>query len=550
MKTKLTIGLITTSLLAACESNGRQTEARSPVEVATPIVAIASPTLSRQASISNLVQPLSLAPSHTPVTDREQYQHIDRSGVIQTANQPVSTFSVDVDTGSYANVRRLLNSGSLPRRDAIRVEELVNYFPYGYRISKAEAPVAVQTEVGTTPWNKKTLLMRVGIQADDPGLKALPPANIVLLIDVSGSMGSPERLPLLQNGLKMLLPNLRSQDKVSIVTYAGAETIALQPTSGAEKATILAAVNSLRAEGSTNGHAGIQMAYQLSQQHLVKGGINRILLATDGDFNVGIQDFEQLKDLIKEKRQSGVSLSTLGFGVGNYNERLMEQLADVGDGSYAYVDNLMEAKKVLNDQFASTLSTVARDVKVRIEFNPALVSEYRLIGYENRTLAEEDFKNDKVDAGDMGAGHRVTALYEIALTSQEGNIPPRRYATRETARMPSGRPAKANELAYVSLRYKLPGQRKGQELVSPIVKEQIETGLGPETKFAAAVAAFGQRLGDGGKYLGDFDFDQIKALGQASKGADEFGYRGEFLQLVDLAKTLAASSSTDSPSPR
>lgn len=479
-----------------------------------------------------------------PQPDREQYQSISRHGVVSAKATPVSTFSVDVDTGAYSNVRRILQGGALPRRDAVRVEEFINYFPYDYGKPKGDAPLAIHTDVGTTPWNPHSVLMRVGIEAPDPAQLAPVAANIVLLVDVSGSMQAEERLPLIKKALKLLVPKLTSRDVVSIVTYSGRESIALEPTPGSEKAKIMAVIDSLQADGYTNGQAGIQMAYQLAQQKFIKGGINRILLATDGDFNVGISNFDQLKDLIREKRQSGVHLSTLGVGRGDYNEALMEQLADVGDGSYAYLDNLMEAQKVLVDQFASTLVTVAKDVKIQVEFNPSLVKEYRLIGYENRALAEEDFQNDKVDAGEVGAGHRVTALYEVTLQSQPGQLPERRYATEVDGTKPAAAKAGkklASELAYVKLRYKPVGKSQSVEMTHPIGQSDVHAQLLPETQFAAAVAAYGQRLADGGKYLQNFGFDQILSLANASKGADPFGYRSEFIRMVGLSKSLAQS---------
>lgn len=471
--------------------------------------------------------------------DREIYQAIERNGVVRAADQPVSTFSIDVDTGSYSNTRRILNQGQLPRQDAVRVEEFVNYFPYDYPRPHGDAPFAVNTEITATPWNSNSLLLRIGIQAADPAKDTLPPANLVLLIDISGSMSHPAKLPLLKNALKLFIPQLRPQDRLSIVTYASGERIALPPTAADRQAEIIAAIDGLQASGSTAGAQGIQMAYRMAEQAFIKGGINRILLATDGDFNVGITDFKQLKNMVEEKRRSGVSLSTLGFGVDNYNERLMEQLADAGDGAYSYIDTLKEGQKVLVNEFTSTLATVAHDVKVQMEFNPAQVAEYRLIGFENRALKQEDFSNDKVDAGEIGAGHRVTALYEITLAGSAGRLPNSRYA-QASAKSDNN----SEELGFLRLRYKSAHGEASKEIAAPIKRQQIAPIASQEMRFAAAVAAFGQRLADGGKYLGDFDYPQMRELAQAGRGKDEFGYRGEFLQLLSLAEALSTKSKT------
>ncbi|GAB3242250.1 vWA domain-containing protein [Chitinimonas naiadis] len=465
--------------------------------------------------------------------NREQYQHTEKHGVMRVAEAPVSTFSIDVDTGSYSNVRRLLNGGQLPPRDAVRVEELVNYFPYQYPHPKDAQPFAVSTELAPTPWNPDTLLLRIGVQASDPAKASLPPANLVFLVDVSGSMNEPSKLPLLKDALKLFVKQLRPQDHVALVTYASGTRVVLEPTPGDRKAAIIAAIDNLQPGGSTAGAAGIELAYQMAEQGFVKQGINRILLATDGDFNVGITRFETLKNRVEEKRRSGVSLSTLGFGEGNYNEALMEQLADAGDGAYSYIDTINEAQKVLVDEFTSTLATVAHDVKIQLEFNPNAVLEYRQIGFENRALKREDFSNDKVDAGEIGAGHRVTALYEITLAGQRGKLEPLRYGVNK----PQLRGQDA-ELGYLRLRYKAAHGEASQQVAFPISRTAVEAKASEDFRFAAAVAAFGQRLADGGKYLGSFDFPQIKALASSARGEDPFGYRGEFVRLVNLAQGL------------
>lgn len=463
--------------------------------------------------------------------DRERYQSTPANPVQLVAQNPVSTFSIDVDTGSYSNVRRLLNEGRLPPVDAVRVEELINYFPYDYALPTGRDPFAVHAELAPAPWNKGNVLLRVGIKGQDVAKANLPPANLIFLVDVSGSMSSRDKLPLLKSSLKLLINELRAQDKVTLVTYAGQTEVMLPPTQGDNKAALLNAIDRLQAGGSTAGASGIQLAYQMAQQSFIKGGINRILLATDGDFNVGVTDFGQLKQMVEEKRKSGVSLSTLGFGTGNYNERLMEQLADAGDGAYSYIDNLMEGHKVLVNEMTSSLATIAKDVKIQVEFNPATVKEYRLIGYENRLLKREDFNNDKVDAGDIGAGHTVTALYELTLADGKGLVDALRYQARKEGQ------GSSKELAFVKLRYKQPGQDASQLMSFPVERSAIRTlhQTSTEFRFAAAVAGFGQIL-RGGQYTGSWGYDDARRLAADSVGRDRFGYRGEFLRLIDLAK--------------
>ena len=464
---------------------------------------------------------------------REQYQKIESSPVQAVAQQPVSTFSIDVDTGAYANVRRFLNDGSLPPKDAVRLEELVNYFPYAYPKPEGDVPFSVATELATTPWNPETRLLRVAIKAADLSAAELPPANLVFLVDVSGSMDRREGLPMVQSTLKLLVDQLRPQDRVALVTYAGNASVVLESTAGSEKAKIRSAIDQLSAGGSTAGESGIQLAYQEAQKGMLKGGINRILLATDGDFNVGISDFETLKQLAADKRKTGVSLTTLGFGTDNYNEQLMEQLADAGDGNYAYIDNLREARKVLVDQLSSTLAVVAKDVKIQVEFNPAEVSEYRLLGYENRALKREDFSNDKVDAGEIGAGHTVTALYEVVPVGAKGWLEPLRYTQANE------KPGKAGEIAWLRLRYKAP-EGGTSKLVERLIGKGEATPIAKaseDLRFAAAVAAFAQQLRDA-KYTGDFSLADSARLARGARGEDPFGLRGEFVQLVELAQSL------------
>jgi Ca-activated chloride channel family protein len=469
---------------------------------------------------------------------RENYQHIESQNIYRVANDPVSTFSIDVDTGAYSNMRRWLNQGQLPPEDAVRVEEFINYFSYDYPLPKnKQVPFQVSTEIAPTPWNANTRLLRIGIQGYKVPKAQLPASNLVFLIDVSGSMSSSDKLPLLQQALTMLVGQLETRDSISMVVYAGASGVVLPPTHGNRKADILAALQQLRAGGSTNGAAGIQLAYQMAQQNFIPNGINRVILATDGDFNVGLASTEELIDLIQRKRKAGIALTTLGFGSGNYNDHLLEQLADEGNGNYAYIDRLSEAQKVLTEELSATLLTIAKDVKIQIEFNPAQVSEYRLIGYENRMLNEEDFANDKVDAGEIGAGHRVTALYEISLTGSSGQrLPAHRYQSNESSDERST-DSFNNELAHLRIRYKLPNESVSKLIQSPVMDSGINARGGDSFNFAASVAAFGQKL-RGGKYLEDFSYDDIAQLARTSRGNDPHGYRSEFMQLVNLANTL------------
>lgn len=471
-------------------------------------------------------------------TRSEKYQSIDKNSVKQVATNPLSTFSIDVDTGSYTNIRRFISQGQLPPTDAVRVEEMLNYFNYHQAVPKhTNQPFSVNTEMMTAPWNKDRKLLKVALKGYEIPKDELNNANLVFLLDVSGSMNTPRKLPLLKRSLKMLTQQLDSDDRVSIVVYAGAAGVVLRPTAGNNYAAISHALDTLNAGGSTNGGQGIELAYSLAQQEFIKDGINRIILATDGDFNVGLNDIDQLKQLIADKRKQGITLTTLGFGQGNYNDHLMEQIADIGNGNYAYIDNINEARKVLVDQMSSTLHTIAHDVKIQVEFNPTQVSEYRLIGYENRSLASEDFNNDKVDAGDIGAGHQVTAIYELTLSdAHRKTIDDLKYQ-QNTANN------KSTELAQIKLRYKLPKQQRSQLITKIITPQLLEKSPSQHFKFATAVAAFGQSL-RGGKYLRDYTIDDIIILAQANKGIDNFGYRSEFIQMLRTAKSLASTQLT------
>ncbi|AZD32966.1 Putative von Willebrand factor, vWF type A domain protein [Pseudomonas chlororaphis subsp. aurantiaca] len=550
--------------MAGCGPSSPDTRgAALPVEDAVaPQAAAPSPSETQRADVIlagyNNAKALAPTPLHTSMMTREslpagyraepreQYRNLPDNPIQSVAQAPVSTFSVDVDTGAYANVRRLLNQGSLPPQGAVRLEELVNYFPYDYALPGDGSPFGVTTEIAPSPWNPHTRLLRIGIKASDRTVAELAPANLVFLVDVSGSMDRREGLPLVQSTLKLLVDQLREQDRVSLVVYAGESRVVLEPTSGRDKAKIRNAIEQLTAGGSTAGASGIQLAYQMARQGFIKNGINRILLATDGDFNVGISDFDRLKQMAVEQRKSGVSLTTLGFGVDNYNEHLMEQLADAGDGNYAYIDNLREARKVLVDQLGSTLAVVAKDVKLQVEFNPAQVSEYRLLGYENRALKREDFNNDKVDAGEIGAGHTVTALYEIVPKGEQGWLEPLRYGQVQAS---SESNIKDDELAMLRVRYQAPQGGSSRLIERPILASQQHGKLAQasdDLRFSAAVAAFAQQLKDG-RYTGDFGLKDTVALARGAKGEDRFGLRGEFVQLVELAQSLQTAAPVDQP---
>ncbi len=537
-------------LIAACAQPAQRTPTPTPAgPEPLPAVQAEAPTQAAKRALQRAeLHPSADAYTMRPILappvaqDRERYATFEDGGVLRAAETPASTFSIDVDTGAYANLRRFLRRGRLPPQDAVRVEELINYFDYGYAPpTNRSTPFRLHTEVAPTPWNAKTHLLRIGLQGWKPS-GALPPANLVFLVDVSGSMHSADKLPLVASSLKLLAGQLEARDRISIVTYAGNAGVVLEPTAGDQRATISAALDRLQAGGSTHGAAGISLAYAMARQGFVKHGINRVLIATDGDFNVGTVNFEQLMDLVERERGDGIGLSTLGFGTGNYNDHLMEQLANRGNGSYHYIDDLAEARRALVAARAGTLLTIAQDVKIQVEFNPAVVAEYRLIGYENRALNREDFANDRVDAGDIGAGHNVTALYEIALVGSGGErIAPLRYAKAVAANT-------ATELAHLRLRYKQPGAADSRLIETPISRQQVTSQLSQASasfRFAAAVAAFGQQL-RGGRYTGAFDADAVLALARSARGADTEGWRGEFLQLVQLADSLGpVAISTD-----
>jgi len=472
------------------------------------------------------------APPVIVATDpgREKYDGEEVSPVKLTQAEPVSTFAVDVDTGAYANARRFLTQGMMPPQDAVRTEELINYFRYDYAKPKDRSqPFTVTTDVAKSPWNPGTYLMRIGLRGYDIDTDERPPANLVFLMDVSGSMNSPDKLPLVKAALAGLAGALSPKDKVSIVVYAGAAGLVLEPTNDVGK--IRRALESLEAGGSTAGGAGIELAYRIAADNFIKGGVNRVLLATDGDFNVGVSDTKALIELIEKKRETGITLTTLGFGQGNYNEALMEQVANKGNGNYAYIDSALEAKKVLGEEMAGTLFTIAKDVKIQVEFNPAVIAQYRLVGYENRALREEDFNNDKVDAGEIGAGHQVTAIYEVVPVGGKGWIAPRRYEDAPA----EGAAARLAEAANVKLRYKLPDGDTSKLIEQVVPAKALRSAAAPQGDFAfaAAVAAYGQVL-RGDELMQGFSFEQVGTLA----GAQDNFWRQEFLQLNALAASM------------
>lgn len=472
----------------------------------------------------------------SPVS-RDTFGKFNANGVQLVAENPVSTFSIDVDTASYAYVRQALQMGEVPVPEAVRVEELINYFDYDYGTPpEGGAPFASNVTVTPTPWNAGSRLVHIGIKGQKMDIATVAPANLVFLIDTSGSMNAANKLPLLKRAFALLINEMRPQDRISIVTYAGSAGVALEPTSAAEKAKILAALDALEPGGSTAGAEGIQAAYRLAEQAFIKDGTNRILLATDGDFNVGISDPGQLERLIEEKRRAGVSLSILGFGRGNYNDEGMQALAQAGNGNAAYIDSYSEARKVLVEELGGTLLTIAKDVKVQVEFNPHTVSEYRLIGYETRLLEREDFNNDAVDAGDIGAGHSVTALYEITPKGAPGAIDPLRYDQAAGLTATSA----GDELGFVKIRYKAPYGDTSTLIETPIAATGLMSTLEAapdDTRFAIAVAAFGQKLRKS-TYLDKMEWAAIKALAQSGRGEDSTGRRAEFLQLIAAARSL------------
>jgi Ca-activated chloride channel family protein len=484
---------------------------------------------------SQLYQPAPPASTYWRTPDNESYDQIVENDWFDTTDKPLSTFSVDVDAASYSNVRRFISEGQLPPPDAVRIEELINYFDYDYPDPRGAHPFSITTEVADCPWNVEHKLVHIGLQGKRLDMEQLPPANLVFLIDVSGSMNEPDKLPLLKASFEMLVDQLRAEDRVAIVVYAGAAGMVLPSTPGSHKEAIRNAIDRLEAGGSTAGAAGIQLAYQVAQRGFMDNGNNRVILATDGDFNVGVSSDGELARLIEAKRQSGIFLTVLGFGEGNLKDSKMEKLADKGNGHYAYIDNLVEGRKVFVNEIGATLLTIAKDVKLQVEFNPARVASYRLVGYENRLLKDRDFDDDTKDAGEIGAGHSVTALYEIALREGENeHAHPHKYSglfVRDDAKQ-------TDELLTVSFRYKRPQESESRLFEVPVRDQRTRFADASDNfRFAAAVAEFGMIL-RGSPQAGSASMEQVIRTAQSARGEDEHGYRAEFVSLAETACAL------------
>ena len=529
--------------------DSNQAELSGEIDIEAPAAAPAPTELGIQAMTQSTTRaiaqdslvaivPVPSEPMPEIVANRDRIEKFTTNPVKRVAQEPVSTFSIDADTASYAFVRRALREGYLPDVQSVRVEEMINYFPYEWPAPKAAGtPFNTQVTVTPSPWNQDTRLMHIAIKGYEVTQNRKPRTNLVFLVDTSGSMQDQDKLPLVKASLRLLLERLGPDDSVGLVAYAGEAGVVLEPTKASQKARILAAIESLGSGGSTAGAAGIEEAYRLAESSFVKDGVNRVMLATDGDFNVGPADDAALKQLIEAKRKSGVFLSVLGFGQGNYNDQLMQVLAQNGNGTAAYIDTLAEAEKTLVQEAGSTLFTIAKDVKIQVEFNPDAVSEYRLIGYETRALATEDFNNDRVDAGEIGSGHSVTAIYELTPRGSRGlSVDALRYGGKADE---AGKPA-SSEYAFVKIRYKLPGGETSQLISQPVSQENVVSDLASapqDVRFSIAVAAFGQKLRNADATFKS-GYDAIGDLASGAKGQDEFGYRGEFLTLVRLAAAL------------
>ncbi|MAN65655.1 VWA domain-containing protein [uncultured Hyphomonas sp.] len=559
MRGLILAGVAAAAILTACETSetgqaddaelqpitvtGSQQDASAPPPAPPPPVA-AMESRAKYGMMAGAPAPIMVAPAPD---FRDQYEDVDPNPVKLVSEEPVSTFSIDVDTASYANVRRFLEDGVLPPKDAVRIEELINYFDYTYpQPAEGEAPFSTQVNVMPSPFAEGRELMQIGIQGRDIDRDARPPINLTLLMDVSGSMFSDDKLPLAKKAIKLMLEEMEPTDTIAIVVYAGAAGEILEPTPVSDKRKIVAALEALQAGGSTAGGEGLRLAYSLAEQGLKEDAVNRVMLLTDGDFNVGISDPEQLEDFVSRKRETGIYLSVLGFGRGNYNDAMMQKIAQTGNGTAAYVDTLSEARKILADDLSGNIFPIADDVKIQVEFNPARVAEYRLIGYETRLLDREDFNNDKVDAGDIGAGTSVTAIYEITpVGSSATQIDPLRYGDTDTsASDPSG------EYAFVKLRYKAPGAEESVLLERPVTQADrvASVAAAPQwARFATAVAGYGEMLKGGEALSAEFGWEDIRNLANGAKGPDAFGYRAEFVQLTRLAETAEAQAALNRP---
>ena len=531
----------------AIESAPEENEPPPPPAAATEFALAAPKAFAKKAPTGsgNLAADSSIRLGQQPFSTA-RYGEVNENSFLAAASNPLSTFSINVDTASYANVRRFLESGSLPPKDAVRVEEMINYFSYDYPQPNDSAPFSINLDAASCPWAPTHRLVRIGLKGKEMPNEKRPPSNLVFLLDVSGSMEPENRLPLVKQAMRLLVGKLGENDRVAIVVYAGASGLALPSTTGDHKEQILAALENLQAGGSTNGAQGIELAYQTATEHFIKGGVNRVILATDGDFNVGTTSEGDLVRLIQEKAKSGVFLSVLGVGDDNLNDSMMQKLADKGNGNYAYLDSLGEAQKVLVRQINGTLVAIAKDVKIQVEFNPARVASYRLIGYEKRLLRKEDFNNDKIDAGEIGAGHTVTALYEVVPVGAQPNpaasvpaVDPLKYQRTPASAKSLGR-EDSPELLTVKLRYKEPDGAKSKLLERPFVDDNAPfASAAPDLKFAAAVAEFGMILRDS-EFKGDGTLGAVREWAQEGKGADTNGYRAGFLELVQKAQQLKA----------
>ena len=528
----LVLGLVFSLLLSAC-SKMQESPSNSNVSSKESSTSSSNSNMSLNTASSPMME--QKGDSENDSTKSEKYAEIDENPFLETSRAPLSTFSIDVDTASYANVRRYLNDGMLPPRDAVRIEELINYFEYDYPTPVGDVPFSVTTEVANAPWNAKHRIVSIGLQGKKVALDNVPPSNLVFLLDVSGSMNDPRKLPLLKDALRILVNQLSSKDKVAIVVYAGKSGLVLPSTSADNKGEILNALNNLNAGGSTNGGQGIQLAYKVAQENFISGGNNRVILATDGDFNVGLKNDDELVRLIEHNRTSNIFLSVLGFGSGNTNDSMMEKLADRGNGNYAYIDSQDEARKALGSQVAGTLYVIAKDVKIQVEFNPAKVAGYRLIGYENRLLENRDFNDDRKDAGDIGAGHSVTALYEIIPAGQrvENDGIELRYGQVQPSDSSFN-----NELLTVKLRYKEPNRSESKLLSQGLIdRESSIENASENLRFAVAVAEFGLLLRNS-RYKGNASFRNVSNLAEGTLGNDLRNYRNDFLTLVGKAQRL------------
>jgi len=483
------------------------------------------------------------APYQQGYFNTEAYDRIYDNEFKEAISDPLSTFSIDVDKASYSNVRRIINSGSLPPEDAVRTEELINYFTYDYPEPQNDVPFAIYSEIADCPWNTSHKLIHIGLQGKKVPLENIPPGNLVFLIDVSGSMNVYNKLPLVKSALRLLIEQLRPQDKVAIVVYAGAAGLVLNSTPGSKKNEIIDAIEKLEAGGSTAGAEGIKLAYEVAKKNLIKGGNNRVILATDGDFNVGVSSDGELTRMIEDRRDDGIYLTVLGFGMGNYKDSKMEKLADKGNGNYAYIDNILEAKKVFVNELGGTLFTIAKDVKIQIEFNPALVKEYRLIGYENRLLNKEDFNNDKKDAGELGSGHTVTALYEIVPASSDkengsNKVDPLKYQSSNV----NNTSYNTDEIATVKFRYKDPDGTQSKLIVNTLKNADNKLSQSSENfRFSSAVVEYSMLLRKS-KFAGTSTYDGVIKLAKGARGQDREGYRAEFIRLVEATKVLSVAS--------